>query len=378
MQERKDNVRVKLRKGVEALLKFSKVELVIGTAEIIDRYNVKVGKEVYTTKTIILATGSTPIMLPLPGFDKAIKAGVMIDSTGALDLKEIPKSLTVVGGGVIGLEFAMLYNELGTKVTILEGGPNILGPMDVDVRKYAEALASSEGIDVKTNVKVTGYDAKGLLFEEDGKTHSIKSDKILLSVGRKVNNLGLDKSLGIKVNQKGAFEVNENLQTSIDNIFAIGDVTGQVMLAHVAYKHAHVIEDLFKGRPNAFDRLKVPACVYTHPELSSIGYTEQELKELKIDYQKTVFQNQHIGRVLAEGKDDKGFTKLLIDKKYGKILGAHIINANSSDMIAEIALNMQLEGTIFELADTIHPHPSIAEGIYEAAVHAVRQFRSGK
>ena len=375
MQKRKSEVVDKLVSGVEFLMKSVKAELVKGEAEVIDKHNVKVGNRLFTTKIIILATGSTPIMIPLPGFQKAQKDGLLIDSTGALNLPKIPKSLTVIGGGVIGVEFAVLYAELGTKVTILEGGPSILGPLDNDVKKFANDLLKEKGIEVLTNAKVTKITAGAVKYDYEGKTGSVKSEKVLLSVGRRPNNLGLDKTIGLAVDQRGAIKVNSRMQTSINNIFAIGDATGQSMLAHSAYKHAHVVRSVLRqeGKIDEWDVNKVPACVYTHPEISMIGKTEEQLKAEGVQYVKAVYQNKNVGKVLSDG-DEKGFAKLLIDKKHGEVLGAHIVNNNASDMIAEIATLMETEGTIYELVETVHPHPSISEVIYEAALHAIDQL----
>ena len=372
--ERKNKVVKKLTMGVEGLLKSNKVELVYGEAKVVDKHNITVNDRKFTTKTIILATGSRPIHLPLDGFDSPEGKKAIINSTQALELKEIPKTLAIIGGGVIGIEFGFLFHEMGTKVTIVEGTEQVLGPLDGEVKKFMYDLLIKKGIDVKLNALVKRFEKGSLIFEQDGKKHKIEADKILESVGRIPNNLGLDKTLGIQVGKRGEFVVNEYMQTSIPNIFAIGDAIGKSMLAHTAYKHAHVISKFFKGTPIKWDIKKVPACVYTHPEISAIGYTEEELKAEGIDYIKSIWQNAHVGRVLAESETSEGFTKLLVGKKYGQVLGAHIINNHSSDMIAEVAALIEAEGTVYELASTIHPHPSISEAIYEAAVQAERML----
>lgn len=377
MLKRKDDVSLSLRNSIEILLKSANAELVKGTAEIIDRYNVKVKDRLFTTKIIVIASGSTPIMLPLEGFKEAHERKILIDSTDALSLSSIPKSFVVIGGGVIGIEFASLYNELGSKVTVIEGGPSILGPLDKDVKKFTIDKIQRNGINVITNAKVISMDGNKVYYEIDGKKHFVEGEKVLLSIGRRPNNLGLDKTLGIEVDKRGSIIANNQLQTNIDNIFAIGDVIGQSMLAHTAYKHAHVVVNFINGKAKVCDMNKVPACVYTSPELASIGRTEDQLIADGVSYISSVWQNKNVGKVLADG-DTEGFTKLLVSKDTGEILGAHIINKNASDMIAEIATLMELEGTVYELADTIHPHPSISEVIYEAAVHAKLKLESKK
>ena len=378
MQERKTTVSGKLEKGVEYIIKAAKAKFVKGRAEIVDKHNVKVGKEVYTTKAIVIATGSSPIMLPLDGFDKGVKDGVIIDSTGALSLKEIPKKFAVIGGGVIGVEFATLFNELGSEVTILEGGPAILGPMDGEVKKLAEKMITGNGIKIEKNVKVKSFENGKVVYETaDGKEVKLLVDNLLVSVGRRTNSMNLDETIGLKLGQRKEILVNESMQTSIDNIFAIGDVTGMSMLAHTAYKHAFVLKDFLNKKAiykSTFDPFKVPAAVYTYPEISSIGKTEEQLKEDGTEYISSVWQNTSIGKALADDSTI-GFTKLLVGKKYGQVLGAHIVNDTSSDTIAEIAVLMETEGTVYELANTIHPHPSLSEGVYEAALHAVEKLQ---
>ena len=376
MQERKTNVSATLEKGVEGLLKMNKVEFIKGKAEIIDRYNVKVGDRTFTTKLLVIASGSSARKLPVEGFDEGEKADIVIDSTGALSLKKVPKTLTIIGGGVIGLEFATIYKELGSDVTILEGGPTILGPMDGDIKKLVIKDLKENGIKVETEVKINKLDKGVVIYtSKDGKENKLKSEKVLVSIGRVPNNLSIDKSVGVKLGSRGEIEVNENLQTSVPNIFAIGDVVGQAMLAHTAYAHARVVNSFILGDGSVkLNKDRIPGCVYTYPEISSIGKTEEALKAEGIKYGKSIWQNQSLGKALADGSTN-GFVKLLFEKEFGTILGAHIINDTSSDMIGEIALLMELEGTILELANTIHPHPSTSEGIWEAAMHGISQLK---
>lgn len=289
MKKRKDEATNKLKNGVKMLLRGARAELIEGEAKILDQHNVEVNKRKLTTKVIILATGSSAIVLPLPGFADGYKKGTIIDSTAALNLKEIPKSLTVIGGGVIGMEFAMLYRELGADVTILEGSPAILGQMDEQVKQEALKMLAEKDITVKTKALVKEFKNGQIVYEHDGKSNSIKAEKVLVSVGRRPNNLGLDKTLGLKLGKRGEFIVNENFQTSIPHIFAIGDCNAEIMLAHVAYRHAHVVRAFIaKKDKQVFNARRVPSCVYTHPEISSVGYTEEELKANGIDYIKSV------------------------------------------------------------------------------------------
>uniref|UniRef100_A0A2C9L3B0 dihydrolipoyl dehydrogenase n=1 Tax=Biomphalaria glabrata TaxID=6526 RepID=A0A2C9L3B0_BIOGL len=186
-------------------------------------------------------------MLPLEGFKEAQEKGILINSNGALNLKEVPKSLVIIGGGGIGVEIATLYNIFGSKVTIIEGGSSIIAPMDKDIRKFATEKLLSNGVEILTNAKVLSMDGNKVNYEINGEVKSVEGEKVLLSVGRRPNNLNLDKTLGMEVDKRGAVVVNENFQTSIPNIFAQGDVNGLAMVAHASYKHADIITEFFKG-----------------------------------------------------------------------------------------------------------------------------------
>ena len=369
MQDRKTKISQTLEKGVEMRIKASKAQFIRGQGEIIDKNNVKVNNKIYTTKYIVIATGSHPIVLPLPGFKEGYQTKHIIDSTGALNLKVLPKKMGIIGGGVIGVEFAILFNELGVDVTILEGANEILGVMDFEIRKWTLKHLQAQNIKIETNVKVTKFDQNKVFFEKDGQKKSLVVDKLLVSIGRKPNNMGLDKKIGLQLGARGEILVNDIMQTNIKNIFAIGDVVGHTMLAHTAYRHAAVVHKAFKGISSSYNQNTIPNCIYIYPEISSIGKTEDQLKKAGIAYEVTKWQNVAIGRALAES-DTSGFTKILYEKKYGLILGAHIINYASSEIITEIGAIMEMEGTIFELANTTHPHPAVAEGIYESAILA--------
>ena len=365
----KEDVVTKLVSGVRSILKTPNIELISGYASIFDKNTVIINDKKYKTKYIIIATGSSPIKLPLKGFDKAREEDVIIDSTQALSLDSIPKSLVIIGGGVIGLEFASLYNEFGTKVTILEGLSRIIPPCDNEISVYATKLAKKANIDIITNAKVISYENNEIKYEHDGAIKSIKADKVLESVGRRTN-VDAIGNIGIKLGSRKEIVVNKQMQTSVENILAIGDVTGSAMLAHVAYAHAKIAINTIIGVKDAYNPLIVPAAIYTFPEISMVGRTEEQLKEEKIEYLKVSIPNYILGKSIADGATE-GFTKLLFSKKYGEILGCHMINFNASDIISEVALIMEMEGTIFNLNKTIHPHPSISETLSECALKAV-------
>jgi dihydrolipoamide dehydrogenase len=284
-------------------------------------------------------------------------------------LTEVPKSLVIIGGGVIGLEFATLYNEFGAKVTIIEGLPRILPPCDAEISAMATQIAKDAGISIITNAKVIGYENNEIKYELDGKEQSIPCDKVLESVGRRTN-IDAIGNIGIQLGKRKEIIVNEKMQTNIPHILAIGDVVGQAMLAHVAYRHGKIAINTILNIDDKYDQHLMPASIYTYPEISMIGRTEEQLKEEKIDYLKIKVPNYILGKSIADGST-VGFTKLLFGKKYGEILGCHMINCSSSDIIAEVAAFMTMEATIFDIDKTVHPHPSISETIAEAAIRAV-------
>ena len=372
--ERKNTVVKQLVGGVRMLLKIPNVTLIEGTAKIVERNVVEIDGKNYKTKNIIIATGSSPIKLPLEGFEQARKDKIIIDSTDALALESIPKSLAIIGGGVIGLEFATLYNEFGTKVTIIEGLPSLIANTDKEIAAKATQLAKQAGIDVFTNAKVIGYKNGALVYEHGGKTHSLKADKILESVGRRPNIDVIGENIGVAIGQRKEIIVDNQMRTNIPNILAIGDVVGKVMLAHVAYRHGKIAINTILNIQDEYDANCMPASIYTYPEISMIGKTEEQLKAEKIDYLKVNVPNNRLGKSLADGST-VGFTKLLFGKKYGEILGCHMINSHSSDIISEMAALMKLEATIFDIDKIVHPHPSISETIAEVGLQAVFAWR---
>jgi dihydrolipoamide dehydrogenase len=377
MQSRKAEVVKKLNSGVEFLMRANKVEVVIGTAELITKNSLKVNNETIEFKNLIIATGSVPSMLPLPGFQDGFTKGQVIDSTGALSLPKIPKTFSVIGGGVIGIEFAVLYAELGSKVTIIQGLDRILERLDMEVSQEVSKILQSKGVEIITNAKIIEYNTKNssVVVEVDGVKKEVKSDYTLMSVGRKPVNIGADK-IGVKLSERGFIQIDENCQTNVPNIYAIGDCASTTMLAHVAYKHSAIAISKItnKGYNSKVDFNKIPGCIYSYPEIATIGRTEEELKASQTPYLKVKLPMKVIGKAIADGDEGFGFIKLLFEPKYGEVLGCHIVGSTASDMISELALLMELEGTVYELANAVHPHPSISEIIQEAAIEATHKL----
>ncbi|AHI53329.1 dihydrolipoyl dehydrogenase [Spiroplasma culicicola] len=373
IQARKEDVVNKLTTGVKGLMKKNKITTVEGEAKAIDKNTIEVNGVQYTCDNLIIATGSVPNHMTLPGAKEAIESGWLIDSTGALALPKIPKSLVIIGGGVIGVEFACVYKRLGTKVTILQFLPTILEMLDSDISKeMTKELLNRGNLEIITEASTKEFKDGTVIYEKDGKTHTIKADYCLQSVGRKTVTTGFE-NIGVNFNERGHINVNEYCETNIDGVYAIGDVTGKMMLAHVASHQGIITANRIArraGKEHAEDMVmnfdRVPSCIYTHPEVASVGKTEDQLKAEGVEYKAYKFPFAAIGKALADG-NTVGFVKLICEPKYKQVLGAHIISNTATDMISEITTVMESEATISEIARAIHPHPTLSEAIGEAA-----------
>ncbi|AGR41621.1 dihydrolipoyl dehydrogenase [Spiroplasma taiwanense] len=373
IQARKADVVNKLTTGVKGLLKKNKVTTVEGFAKAIDKNTVEVDKKQYTCDNMIIATGSVPNHFTIPGAKEAIESGWLIDSTGALSLPKIPKSMVIIGGGVIGVEFACVYKRLGTKVTILQFLPTILEMLDSDVSKeMTKELISRGNLEIITEATTKSFGKNEVIYEKDGKEIKLKADYCLQSVGRKVVTEGFE-NIGLQINERGHIVVNEYCETNIDGVYSIGDVTGKMMLAHVASHQGIIAANRIARRLQkehaedlAMNFERVPSCIYTHPEVASVGKTEDELRKAGVEYKAFKFPFAAIGKALADG-NTTGFVKLICEPKYKQVLGCHIISNTATDMISEITTLMESEGTITEIARAIHPHPTLSEAIGEAA-----------
>ncbi|HEU4727171.1 MAG TPA: dihydrolipoyl dehydrogenase [Kofleriaceae bacterium] len=383
MQRWKGGVVTKLTSGVRTLLKGNHVEILEGTATLAapgpggDGHRItvktKTGVETLIAKNVVLATGSRP--MEIPGF--TIDQQRIIDSTGALALTEVPPRLVVIGGGYIGLELGMCYAKFGSKVTVVEAMPRLLGTMDKDCVTIVERKLKKMGVEVLLNTKAKRWEDKGdraVLHVElpDGKTAAIDCDKILLSVGRKPNSeeLGLDRA-GVAVGKGGFVIADDRLRTNVPGIYAIGDVIGGMMLAHKATKEGEVVAEVIAGHNAAFDVRTIPAVVFTDPEIASTGLTEDEARakghaELKVGK----FPFAVLGRALSVN-DTEGFVKVVADGKTGELLGVHIVGNGGSDLISEASLAIEMGAVADDLRLTIHPHPTLSEAMMEAAAAAM-------
>lgn len=348
--ERKNNIIKELSEGIKFLLNKEKISIINGFAQIVDKNTVKVNDEVYQGKFIVIATGSSSVILP--GFEDALT------STDILNLEQLPKKLVIIGGGVIGIEFATIFNSFGIEVEVVEYADSIIPAADSEVSKRLLSFLKSKGIKFHLNSKAIKKDNDFVYIEEKGNQISIAYDKILVSIGRKPNveNIGLDE-VGINYNRKGII-VDDDFQTNINNIFAIGDVIGKSMLAHYAtYNGYHVLNKILNIESKINFEL-VPSCVFTFPEVSWIGLTEEYCKNKQIEYKiyKSLFRAN--GKALTMDETD-GFVKIITIND--EIKGVHIIGYDASNLIHEMSALMNYKIKINEFNNIIHAHPTISE-----------------
>ena len=359
----------KLTSGVKALLRLNKVTSVSGEAVFVGPKTVKVGDKEYTAEKVIICAGSYPIIPGIPGL-KESKA--VIDSTACLSLPAIPESMVVIGGGVIGLELGSVYRRYGTKVTVVEMQPRLLPLMDGELTMLAEAKLKGEGLEILTSTSVVAVEdtdkgAKVKVKGPDGEKF-IDAEKVLVCVGRGPNTagLGLDKA-GITV-KDGFIQTDEKQETNVPGVYAVGDCTGKLMLAHAAMAMGEVAAENALGGDRVFKPEMSPSCAYIGPEFAGVGYTEERAKELGIKYKVGKFPTSGSGRSLVAGHTD-GMIKILAGEKYGEILGVHILAPSATELIEEAALAIKLECTVKEFVETIHCHPTVAESVREAALN---------
>lgn len=368
MMKRKNLVVKRLTTGVAGLLKKNGVTVVSGFGKVLAPNQIEVNGEIYETKDLIIATGASPIIPPIPGLKEALEQKIAVTSRELLAIEEAPQSLVIIGGGVIGVEFATIFSSLGSKVTIIEKMDGILPMMDDDVRDTYTKILKREGIEIYVNAEVTKVIGQKVTYKLDSNEVEIEADKILVSVGMRPNLSGLE-ALNLKMN-RNAIDTNEMLETSIKHVYAIGDVNGKYMLAHVASAEGLIAVENILGHHRIMRYDRVPNAVYGSPEIATIGLTEKEVKDKGLSYKVSTFPLQASGKALADNEKD-GFIKLIVNDQYKEILGAHILAYNASDLIAEIGVTMELEGTAYELAHTIHPHPTLSEIVMEAAHGAI-------
>lgn len=325
----------------------------------------KVGEEEYEAENIILATGSAPAFIPIPGADRA---GVM-NSDGVMNLQEIPDKITIIGVGVIGVEFATLFANLGKKVTIVEMMPSILYGNEKEICDLMTFILTEEkGIQIQTDAKVCEIKENlTVVYEKDGQTCESASELVILSIGRRPVTAELNlQTAGVNVTEKGFVEVDDHMRTNVPGIYAIGDITGKIQLAHVATAQGLVAADNAAGLDKTMDYKAVPSCIYTTPEIACVGLTEEKAQAAGIEVKCGSFDISGNGRSLAINSTN-GLVKMVVDAKTEQIIGCHIVAANATEMIGKVTVAIQNGLTVNQVADAIHAHPTVSESIMEAA-----------
>lgn len=383
MMERKQKIVTTQRGGVSGLLKGNHVRSVIGTAKLVDAHTVEVATpegqtERITTKNIILATGSVPVIPPVPGLERDPKDPRGKSSNGiwtsdeAVYASDVPKRMLVIGAGAVGLEFAYVYRALGTEIDLVEIAPEILPTGDREISAELRKQLSRQGIRFHLSSKVTKVEHQGktriaTIESEKGETKTIEVEVILVGAGRRANFAGLNlEGVGVTTDRRGV-EVNEYLQTSVPSIYAIGDVTGKQLLAHLASHMGIVAAENAMGHKVKMDYRAVPAPIYTAPEVASVGLSEEDAKAQGYDVLTGRFPFRPLGRAMALN-EQAGMVKVVTERKYGELLGVHIIGFHATEMIHEGVMAIKLEATIEELMTAIHAHPTLSEAVGEAAL----------
>ncbi|MEN9914633.1 MAG: hypothetical protein RL528_1392 [Bacteroidota bacterium] len=376
MIQRKNDVVRQTCAGVKFLIDKNKIDVHIGLGSFIDKNNLKVtaedGKETKIQgKNIIIATGSKPNYFP--GMEPDKKR--IITSTEALDLKEIPKKMLIIGGGVIGLELGSVYGRLGSEIEVIENSPSILSAMDGAIGKEFIKILKKDGFKFQLEHKVQKVVNKGksvvlTAINKKGESVDFEADYCLVAVGRKAFTSGLNiENAGLALNARGQVEVNNNLQTAVPHIYAIGDVVRGMMLAHKAEDEGVYVAEFLAGQKPHINYNLIPGVVYTWPEIAAVGKTEEELKEAGITYKVGSFPIKALGRARAS-MDTAGFIKIIADAKTDEVLGVHMIAARAADLIMEAVTAMEFHASAEDMARICHPHPTYSEGIKEAALAA--------
>ncbi len=372
MMKRKDGVVSRLTKGIDFLFKKNKIERKLGTARLLDGRTIEITapdtRQTLTADHIILAAGSVPVELPFMKFD----GKQIVDSTGALAFDQVPETLLVIGAGAIGLELGSVWARLGAKVTVLEFLPRVAAGMDPDVSATLQKTFERQGLIFHLSTKVqaakSGKNGVTVTAVKEAVEHTFNAEKVLVAVGRRpcTEDLGLDRA-GITLTDKGRVKIDEHWRTSAPNIYAIGDLVGGPMLAHKAEDEGVAVAEVIAGKPGHVNYACIPNVIYTSPEAASVGATEEALKAEGTPYRVAKFNFNTNGRALAADTAE-GFVKLLAHEKNDRLLGAHIVASNASELIAEAVLLMEFGGSAEDLARTVHAHPTMSEGLKEAAL----------
>ena len=373
---RKNKVVKKLGGGVKAAMKGNKVEVVAENATIKGRdsegIKIEAGGNAYAAKNLLICTGSEAAVPPFPGLKEA--GDVIVTNREILDLTERPEALVVIGGGVIGMEFAAFFSTLGTKVTVVEMLPKILGPLDDEISEMLQKQYEKRGVEFCLRCKVTGIEGNTVVYEDpEGKVCRVSGDKILVSVGRRANlqgfgleNIGVELALNPAGRPYG-IKVDEKMKTNVPGVYAAGDVTGFSMLAHTASREGEVAVNNILGKEDRMRYNAIPGVVYTNPEVAGVGLTESEAKAKGIDFKVVKLPMAYAGRFVAENERGEGICKIIVGAKYHEVLGVHMLGNPCSEIISAACVAIETEMTLEQLQEVVFPHPTVSEIIKETS-----------
>lgn len=368
--KRKNKVVKKLTGGVRAAVKSNGVTIIDAKGYIAGKdsegYKVEAGGDTFVGKRLLIATGSLPVVPPIKGLKEAVEAGFVLTSKEMLDIENVPENLVVIGGGVIGLEMASYFNSAGSNVNVIEMLDTIGGAIDNDIAKILQTNYEKKGVRFNLSCKVVEIKKDSVVYEENGEIKSIKASKVLLSIGRRANtkDIGLE-NIGVQTD-KGAVLVDERCKTNIPDVYAAGDVNGKSMLAHTAYREAEVAVNNMLAKKDIMRYEAVPGVIYTNPEIAGVGETEASAKQKGYDITAKSITMNYSGRYMAENEGGDGIIKIVVDNKYNKLLGVHIIGNYASEIIVSAGIMIEKEMTIDEIKEIIFPHPTVSEVIREA------------
>jgi len=366
---RKNRVVKTLVTGIKGKLKENNVTVVEGVAEILGRgadgFEIKVGETVYSGKHLLVATGSVPVVPPISGVKEGVEKGYVLTNREILDLKTVPASLAIVGGGVVGLEMASYFNSAGSKVTVIEMLDHIAGNTDREISEILLKNYQKKGIEFKLGARVTEIKEGVVVYELQGQTNSVPAEKILMSIGRRAatEGLGLER-LGVET-ERGRIKTDQHGGTNIPEVYAAGDVNGVSMLAHTAYREAEVCINNILGKRDIMRYNAIPSVIYTNPEVGSVGETEESAVQKGIEFEVAKLSMRYSGRYVAENEGGDGICKVLIEKKQRRILGVHMIGNYASEMIFGAGMMIETEMRVEDVKELVFPHPTVCEIIRE-------------
>lgn len=367
--DRKNGVVNTLVSGVKATLKKAKVNMVDAEAKIIGKgeggYIVEANGVQYLATRLIIATGSMPVVPPITGLKENVASGYVMTNKEILDLREIPETLAIIGGGVIGLEMASYFSSVGSKVVVIEMMNKIAGPTDAEISSILQKSLEKKGVDFRLGAKVTAVEADGVVYEKDGKVEKVNANKVLLSIGRRAVTQGFGlENIGVNL-ERGAIVTDDHMATNVANVYAVGDVNGKIMLAHTAYREAEVAVNNIVGKKDFMRYNVIPSVVYTTPEIGSVGETEESAKAKGLSVKTLKLSLMYSGRYVAENTDLSGICKLVVNTKTNTLIGAHIVGSYASEYIVAVSALIDLEVDIEVIKKLVFPHPTVCEIIRE-------------